>query len=244
MKRALLLIIIAGATFLAILFVRKPQLVNEIWIWLVGLGALVVKSIQTIVEYLKDLFSSDQKPATGLNPQPEATTSETFQGTSLKLLRISDDGDTTVGLLFVNNRFYCYTLEDARHDVKIPGETRIPAGTYPVSFRKEMTGLTQKYRSLYPDWFSFHLELNSVPGFSSVYIHNGGTHRDTDGCILVSDSIQVQDKETLLTNSRATFERFYEFMSRQLSGGTTCRITVQDESWIGQLPGSKERNNY
>ncbi|MDX9883500.1 MAG: DUF5675 family protein [Prolixibacteraceae bacterium] len=235
MKRIFLLIIIAGVTFLIILFVRKPQLINEIWIWMIGLSGLIVKIFQRVVEYFKGLFSPDEKPPTSPNILSTDTTSGTFSGTDLNLLRISDDGKTTVGLLFVNNRFYCYTLEDARHDVKIPGETRIPAGTYLINFRRELTELTRKYRTLYPDWFSFHLELNDVPGFGQVYIHNGGTHNDTDGCILVSDSIQVQDNNTMLTNSRITFRRLYEFISQQLSGGTACRIIVRDENWTDKL---------
>ena len=237
MKRMFLLLIIAGITFLVILFASKPELINDIWIWLIGLSGLIVKGFQLILDYFKDLFNSDSKPVVPENTVPEAKPRDSFSGTSLKLLRISDDGETTIGLLFVNNSFYCYTLEDARHEVKIPGETRIPAGTYSINFKKEMTEKTQEYRTLYPDWFSFHLQLNNVPGFDSVFIHNGGDHADTEGCILVSDSIQVQDKNTLLTNSLTTFKRLYEFISQQLSAGIACRIIIQDENWINERFG-------
>ncbi|HBL75809.1 MAG: hypothetical protein A2W90_04725 [Bacteroidetes bacterium GWF2_42_66] len=238
MKRILLLVIIAGITFLVILFARKPELISDIWIWLIGLSGLIVKGFQYIIEYFKDLFNPAPKPGANENTETEAKPRDLFSGTSLKLLRISDDGKTTIGLLFVNNRFYCYTLEDARREVKIPGETRIPAGTYLITFRKELSELTQKYRDLYPDWFSFHLQLNNVPEFDLVYLHNGGDHTDTEGCILVSDSIQVQNKNTMLTNSRITFRRLYEFISEQLSGGTACRIIIQDENWINDLKPS------
>ena len=64
-------------------------------------------------------------------------------GNQLKyeVLRISSQKDSTSGLLFeVNNgkrTFLCYTLEDEQRDVKVWGETRIPAGTYKLGLRTE-----------------------------------------------------------------------------------------------------------
>ena len=65
------------------------------------------------------------------------------------LLRYSDDGDSTMGLLFIDGKFECHTLEDEHRDVKKPGETRIPEGKYKVNFRNERTPLTKKYAAKY-----------------------------------------------------------------------------------------------
>jgi hypothetical protein len=155
-----------------------------------------------------------------------------FRGTTLKLLRYSDDGDTTIGLLFVNGGFYCYTLEDTHQDEKVEGETRIPAGIYNIGYRKEDTPLTIKYKERYPEWFTWHVQLANVPQFESIYIHNGGDHTHTEGCILVSDSMNVGSENTVLSNSRNTFKRLYRFISEKLDNNVPVRIIIRDEKWF------------
>ena len=46
--------------------------------------------------------------------------------------RYSDGGKSTLGLLFIDDIFNGYTLEDQRRDVKVMHETRIPAGRYEI----------------------------------------------------------------------------------------------------------------
>ena len=41
----------------------------------------------------------------------------------LKLPRFSGGDEATLGLLFMNGAFFCYTLEDQYNEPKIPGET-------------------------------------------------------------------------------------------------------------------------
>ena len=72
-----------------------------------------------------------------------------------EVLRISSGKDSTSGMLFeVDNNtrtFLAYTLEDEQRDVKVWGETRIPAGTYKLKLRKEggfHTRYLAKYLSL------------------------------------------------------------------------------------------------
>ena len=86
--------------------------------------------------------------------------------------RIASDNESTLGLLTVNGKKLSFVIEDEQRDVKVKGETRIPAGKYQVTFRKQLTLLTNKYRAKYT-WFSYHLELVGVPNFSYVYIHIG-----------------------------------------------------------------------
>ena len=76
----------------------------------------------------------------------------------LELKRFSSQSDTTLGLLFVDGEFECFTLEDEYREEKVKGETRIPAGTYKVEKREVLSGLTKKYRSKYP-WFDYHFML-------------------------------------------------------------------------------------
>ena len=244
MNRFLLLVLIAGATFLIILFAVKPELIENIWLWIIGLSGAIVKAFQTLIEFFKEKFSSDKDVAD--KNEHEATEQvidnanseeikESFAGISISLMRFSDDKETTIGLLSINDQFYCYTLEDTFHEVKVAGETRIPAGTYQVQFKKEETELTLKYRERYPEWFTFHLQLQSVPGFDSIYIHNGGDHTHTEGCILVSDSLNVNNEKTFLSNSRETYRRLYGYLREQLDNNIPVRITIYDEHWIKKI---------
>jgi hypothetical protein len=247
MNRVLLLILVAGATFLIVLFAVKPELIGDIWLWVVGLAGVIVKAFQALVNYFKKLFSGDgdKKPAEAVKPETVineaagdvavSSENQSYNGVTLRLLRYSDDGSTTIGLLTINGQYYCYTLEDTFHKVKVPGETRIPAGRYWIKFRKEETQSTLTMRQRYPEWFTWHLELQQVPGFTNIYIHNGGTHNDTEGCILVSDSLNVSNTSTFLSNSRKTFEKLYRYLSEQLHNDVPVQIIIYDENWLKNI---------
>ena len=48
----------------------------------------------------------------------------------LDVIRTQFGKDATNGLLFIDNVFECYTLEDEIRDVKVHSETAIPIGEY------------------------------------------------------------------------------------------------------------------
>jgi hypothetical protein len=98
----------------------------------------------------------------------------------LTLYRINEEENTTIGALFVDGKFQCFTLEDENRLVKVKGKTRIPDGTYQIKQRKEVSPLTERYRQRYP-FFDFHFEIQNVPNFTHVYIHVGNDHTHTDG---------------------------------------------------------------
>ena len=132
----------------------------------------------------------------------------------LELKRFSAGNDSTLGLMFVDGEFECFTLEDEYREKKVKGETRIPAGTYKVAKREVVSGLTEKYRSKYP-WFDYHFMLHDVPNFQYVYIHVGNDDDHTDGCILVGYAIKSNrfNEDNNLTSSGPAFKRLYQKMS-------------------------------
>ena len=67
----------------------------------------------------------------------------------------------------------CFTLEDEIRDVKIFGQTAIPAGKYKVELVNS------------PRFGPDTMSLIGVPGFENIRIHGGNTVNDTEGCILV-----------------------------------------------------------
>ncbi len=224
MKRIFTLVFIALLAFLVVYLVQKPEVLENIWMWLVGLAGSIVAAGQRLVAFFKG------NKEEGITTEKQEK--DDFEGLTLRLKRYSDDGQTTLGLVFVGEHFFCYSLEDTFQLQKIAGETRIPAGTYSISLREEESPLTKKYRDKYPDWFTFHLQLQNVPGFENIYIHSGGTSEDTAGCLLVSDSFNISDKAKFLTNSRATFKKLYIFLSKELKNGKQVRIQIFDENWF------------
>jgi len=95
---------------------------------------------------------------------------------NLLLLRTCFHKESTSGVLLLNDKFFCYTLEDTvrRFGVKIPGKTAIPSGRYRV-----IVTMSLKFGRKIP-------LINDVPGFSGVRFHGGNTVEDTEGCPLVA----------------------------------------------------------
>jgi hypothetical protein len=78
----------------------------------------------------------------------------------------------TLGKLYADNVFECFTCEDAVRDTKIAGETAIPKGRYRV-----IITLSNRFKRELPI-------LLNVPNYEGVRIHSGNTEADTEGCIL------------------------------------------------------------
>lgn len=236
MKRVILLVLIAIATFLLFALYKNPGVLEDIWIWVIGLLGAIIKGGRSILEYIKSLFKKEDSATVNPQEKPQQETNSADDAhLVITLLRYIDDGETTIGLLYINDSFYCYTLEDTFRDVKVAGETRIPAGEYTVNFRVEETELTKKYRERYPEWFSHHIQIQNVKDFSSIYIHSGGDHTHTEGCILVSDSLSIGSTSSFLTNSRNTFRRLYQCLREPLDNKKKVVIRIKDEAWFKNL---------
>lgn len=98
---------------------------------------------------------------------------------NLKLVREIRTENSTIGKLYLDGKFFCYTLEDKERDVKIYGETAIPKGFYDVIINKSV-----RFKRELP------LLLN-VKGFDGVRIHRGNSKKDTLGCVLVGYKLGV-----------------------------------------------------
>ena len=147
----------------------------------------------------------------------------------LILQRYSDNGDDTLGLLYINGEFFCYTLEDEHRDVKKAGETRIPCGFYSVGWMEHDTPLTKYYRSRY-HWFDKHIEVKGVKDFTGVYFHVGNTDKDTAGCVLLGDGA---NNNTLhkgrIHPSTTAFKRFYHKLKPFIDEGEV-NLEIRNEA--------------
>lgn len=122
-------------------------------------------------------------------------------------------------------QFLCGTMEDTQRAVKVAGKTRIPAGTYKIKLRTE-GDLTKKYQLKFPDIHKGMLWLQNVPGFEWVYIHVGNTAEDSEGCILVGNSINWSTG--LQGDSVAAYKNLYVLVAHEILNDGDVEITIED----------------
>jgi len=128
----------------------------------------------------------------------------------------------TIGNLIVEHRIFCNTLEDRVRDInmdgdledygeiKIPGETAIPYGRYPVI-------ITYSYK------FRRHLPLIiDVKQFTGIRIHRGRTVKNTRGCVLVGDNTSVGQ----LTNGAYYEKKLTSMINNYISSGFKVFINI------------------
>ena len=106
----------------------------------------------------------------------------------------------TVGKMYIDNIYECYTLEDVvRTGAKVNGQTAIPTGTYNVIIN-------------HSNRFNRDLPLlENVPNFTGVRIHAGNTSANTEGCILVGTTWSGKD---FIGNSRVAFNKLFEKLKK------------------------------
>lgn len=137
----------------------------------------------------------------------------------LKLLRFSSGQDSTLGALYVGGKFVCFTIEDEHRDVKVPGETRIPAGSYQLRLRG-WGGFHNRYLGRFPDLHEGMLEIVGVPGFTDILLHCGNTDFDTAGCLLVGDGVHENvSTRGYLTASEPAYRRLYPPVAHAIKNG-------------------------
>ena len=123
----------------------------------------------------------------------------------LKIKRIFKGDKYTIGHLYINNIYFCDTLEDKVRNLpkepKVYGETAIPAGIYEI----DMNTVSPKFknRSWAKKWGGIVPRLKNVPYFEGVLMHPLNKPEETYGCIGVGDNQVVGG----LVNSTIQFNR-------------------------------------
>ena len=138
----------------------------------------------------------------------------------IKLKRIALKKDYTIGKMYIDDVYFCDTLEDAVRDLnkngkfdngekKIYGQTAIPYGTYEVttnvvSSRFKNRVWAKPYNGKIP-------RLLNVQSFDGVLLHPGSSQLDTSGCILVGKNTIIGR----LTDSQKTFHLLMQKIKNQ-----------------------------
>ena len=124
----------------------------------------------------------------------------------------------TIGELYVDGAFECFTLEDAEREIegkpvaewKVAGATSIQKGSYDV-----VITFSNRFNRDLP-------LLENVPGFEGIRIHSGNTAADTEGCILVGRG----KTEKTVTESRAAFNALFAKIKQALDEGDMVTIEI------------------
>ena len=98
---------------------------------------------------------------------------------------------STIGSLFIDNEFFCYTLEDKTRQpgVKVYGKTAIPFGVYSLTL-----SWSNRFNELMPLIYNKpDLSVQDGKGvrFDGIRIHSGNTAKHSHGCILVGKTKSV-----------------------------------------------------
>ena len=137
----------------------------------------------------------------------------------LTLKRIALRPTYTIGKLYIDDAYFCDTLEDTVRDTnksgkfdngeqKIKGKTAIPYGTYEIKWTYS------------PRFKKYTPQLMNVPSFEGIRVHAGNTSADTEGCLILGKNKQVGK----VLNSRATINKFYPIIKNACSNG---KVTIE-----------------
>ena len=137
----------------------------------------------------------------------------------LTLKRIALRPTYTIGKLYIDDAYFCDTLEDTVRDInksgkfdngeqKIKGKTAIPYGTYEIKWTYS------------PRFKKYTPQLMNVPSFEGIRVHAGNTSADTEGCLILGENKQVGK----VLNSRATINQFYPILKEACSNG---KVTIE-----------------
>ena len=137
----------------------------------------------------------------------------------LTLKRIALRPTYTIGKLYIDNVYFCDTIEDTVRDLnkngkfdngeqKIKGKTAIPYGTYEIKWTYS------------PRFKKYTPQLMNVPSFEGIRVHAGNTSADTEGCLILGENKQVGK----VLNSRATINKFYPIIKEACSNG---KVTIE-----------------
>lgn len=176
----------------------------------------------------------------GLAPSdiPNENNKEETMEKELKLIndRIYTCDTYTIGKLYVDEVYFCDTLEDSDRGltqdmslseiskIKVHGETAIPKGTYTI----DMNTVSPKYsQAKYSKQYSFCdaklPRLLNVPGYEGILIHIGNYPKDTEGCLLVGKNTV----KGAVMESTATFNALYPILKKASDEGKKITITIK-----------------
>lgn len=164
----------------------------------------------------------------------------------LRVDRIDETFNSTLGRFFINGKPKCYTLEDDSDPVKVQGETRIPPGLYEVELRYE-GGFYDRYSDRFHENHPM-LWLRNVPDYEFILIHILNFVKQTDGCIGPGTSFGFDEKgDYFLKKSEKAYKKIYYPIRNAIESGEKVTILISDYIAIKptkrNIPGDRKLRN-
>jgi len=123
------------------------------------------------------------------------------------LYRTDKTAKGVFGVMVMDNQAIALTCEDPWNDNKT-GVSCVPEGSYEC-----VPHFGAKYKNVW--------RLENVQGRSAILIHNGNTHENTRGCILVGNKFGILAGTPGILNSKKTLDK----LRGQLPSKFTIHIT-------------------
>lgn len=149
----------------------------------------------------------------------------------------------TIGIMSLNNKILCHTLEDEKRNVKLYGETRIWAGTYKLK-RREYGGHHLRYKDKFPHMHKGMIEICDVPDFTDILIHILNWENETDGCLGVGTSSIIGHTNRYHIGKSTNAYRFMYpiLMTNIIEKPNDCYIKIIDEAFGDVFDGDITKN--
>jgi len=154
--------------------------------------------------------------------------------------RQRDDGEATIGSWVIDGEWACDTLEDQWQAIKVPGETRIPAGLYELELKPlDTSRFDETATQMLGDDHHGMLRLKPandkfVFDFTEVLAHWGNFETDTAGCVLVGMGVATDRHGHLkILDSKNTYKKVYPPIAAALLAGERVTLLVVDDDREG-----------
>lgn len=124
----------------------------------------------------------------------------------LTLKYLTDDGESTLGDLFINGKRTYSTL--------VPSDKKTPPGRYKVELRMEggkFPHYLKKYGTKGMIW------IRKVLGKTFIYIHIGNRAKNSKGCQLMGMTACRNPKEQYLYDSTTAYKEFHKLIVKTLA---------------------------
>jgi len=158
----------------------------------------------------------------------------------LEILRFNSSDDFTSGIYLMwattRKNFSATPLEDQAQTQKVWGETRIPAGTYNLSLRKE-GGFHTRYAAKFGGFHKGMIHVDDVKGFEYILWHIGNDDDDTAGCLLVGKTSQ----DNFIGSSTVAYKEIYPDIAGAIIRGDKVTATYID--YDGEIIDNKAKDH-
>lgn len=128
------------------------------------------------------------------------------------LQRLPSEEKRTHGDWYIDGQWCCYTLEDVVRDVKIHGETAIPAGTYRLTLEKSTR------------FGPNTITVRDVPNYKHIRVHGGNDESNTEGCPLVG----MERTETGIRNCKPALDELKMEIAAALQAGEDVWLEIKN----------------